>query len=253
MENDLDSVLNEQPEPTQVDPPVVDQPAETGEEVQAPPATEDPIEKRIKGLEAAAAAERRKRQQIEEQYQRLAQQQQPQRTEEGPPDPERFQDNPQEYWRLLARYEARQELQQVVRQSQEQQAANQRQAAAMATKDRLDSLILRGQAKYGDFDAVINAGLGPFLSPTLAEAIAESEVGDDVSYWLGKNPAEAHRIAQLPERQMVRELTKLESKVTAPVRPSIPQTLTAVRDSRGQFAPQRYDGPTPLDQILARK
>ena len=85
----------------------------------------------------------------------------------------------------------------------------------------------------------------------MREAIGESELGDDVAYWLGKNPAEAARIAQLSERQMVRELTKLEGKLTAPKPTPIPRTLTTERDSRGQFA-QRYDGPTPLDAIFAR-
>lgn len=258
--SNLDSVLNEQPEnpepqePAQQEAPEVL--AETGEH-QAPPAEEE-TERETKGLVAGITAERQKRQLAEQRAAQLEQQlrqfsQQPPKQDDGPPDPEKFQDNPQEYWRLLARHEARQELNQFAAKAKEEQAAQRQQAEQQALNERVNSVIAKGQAKYQDFDAAINAGLGPFLTPTLRDAIAESDIGEDVSYWLAKNPAEAHRIAQLSERQMVRELTKLESKVTAPPQRAIPQTLTSARDSRGQFTAQRYDGPTPLDAILARK
>lgn len=255
---DLASILSE--EETTVETPEVEAQAETPEptepeptgETAAPPAEpkDDPIDTHRKGLEAAVLAERRKRQELEQQLARFTQQQQPVK-QDGPPDPNAYQENPQEYWRLLARYEARQELQEVVRQAQEQQTQQMQARQAQEVASRIDALVAAGNAKYRDFDSVINAGLGPFLNPSLKEAIADSEAGADVSYWLGKNPGEAARISQLPEKAMVREITKLESRVRAPVRQTIPQTLTQTRDSRGQFQPA-YDGPTPLDAVLNR-
>lgn len=258
MEN-LNAVLNEQPEQPEQPAQEIEQdlqPEQTGE-IAAPPA-ESETEKQAKGIQAAMLAERQKRQlaeqraaQLEAQLQRFTQQ--PERKEpEGPPNPEHYTENPQEYWRLLARYEARQELSQAMKHAQEAQRLEAERQAQQAKADRINAVVMKGQAKYQDYDAAINAGLGPFLTPTLAEAIAESDVGDEVSYWLAKNPVEAARISRLSERQMVREIAKLESKVTAPERPAIPRTLSQARDERGQFAPV-WTGPTPLDAIVARK
>lgn len=260
--NDLDSVLNEQPEqpeqPAQAEQVEQEarQPEQTGE-VAAPPA-EDETEKQAKGIQAAMLAERNKRQLAEQRAALLEQQlqqfvqRQPEKKEEGPPDPANFQENPQEYWRLLARYEARQEFAAAQQQANERQRQQEAQREQQARAERIGAVVLKGQAKYQDYDAAINGGLGPFLTAQLAEAIGESDAGEDVSYWLAKNPAEAARISRLPERQMVREIAKLETKVTAPERAAIPRTLSQSRDERGQFAPV-FTGPTPLDAILARK
>lgn len=257
MDNDLQSVFSDEQQPAAEAP--AEQPehaeqetqVETGEQ-QATPA-ESEADKRAKGIEAALLAERRKRQELEAHIQRLSQPKQEQAKPEGPPDPNNYQDNPQEYWRLLARFEARQEVEQArAREAEERKAEAQRQEM-MQRAERINSAIVKGQAKYQDFDAVINGGLGPFLNPVFHAAITESDVAEDVSYWLGRNPAEAARISQLSERQMLREIAKLEARVSVPEeRQTIPRTLTNQRDARGRFEPA-YAGPTPLDDILARK
>ena len=266
MDTDLSSILSDEgqpnPEPQAETPAPAQEP--TGEQQAATPAEpqEDAIDTHRKGLEAAVVAERTKRQNaeararaVEEQYRAFVEQQQPQKPAgDEPPDPAAFQDNPQEYWRLLARHEARQELQQAVQQAQEQRQQQERQTQAADHYRRVMGVVETGQSKYRDFDVVINSGLGPFLNDTLRDAIADiPDVGADVSYWLAKNPAEASRISQLPERQMVRELAKVELKAVAPARQPIPQTLTQARDTRGQFTPNAYTGPTPLDDILNHK
>ena len=254
MESTLDSILSEegQPEVIEAQPEtaaVETAPEPTGE-VAAPPAVqEDPIDTHRKGLEAAVIAERRKRQELEHQLQQFRQQQQPQpKADDGPPDASQYEGNPQEYWAKLARYEARQELAQVVRQANEQQAEQARQREQMELSERVNSVIAAGNAKYRDFDAVINNGLGPFLNASMRESLT-GELGHEVAYWLGKNPAEAARVAGLPPLQMAREIGRIESRVSAPKPQAIPQTLTQSRDSRGQFQPA-FDGPTPLDAIL---
>lgn len=257
----LTSALSEegQQEPQQVEQvaeqvaPNQEQHQATGEEA-APPAEsqETREEPQAKGLQAALLAERRRRQELERM---LSEQQQPkqQQTDDGAPDPAKYQDNPQQYWRDLARYEARQELKSAEEQRQQREreaAENQR---LHETKAKLDAAVAKGQQKYRDFDAVINGGLAPFLTDSIREEIAASDVGDDVAYWLGKNPAEAHRLASLDGRALAREIARLETRVTKPPAPQIPQTLTQARDARGQFAQASYDGPTPLDAVLGRK
>ena len=172
----------------------------------------------------------------------------------GAPDPAAYEGNPQQYWRDLARYEARQELQAAVAEAQQAQKQAQENERITAVQQRLNDTVAKGQVKYRDFDAVINGSLAPFLTDALREEIGHSEAGHEVAYWLGKNPAEAQRLSALDARSLAREIVKLEGKVVAPPKPVLPQTLTQVRDSRGQFAnAPAYDGPTPLDAVLSRK
>jgi len=247
----VESVAVEASEPIQSEAPAAEP---TGEESATPAEPRQETDDSAKGLQAALIAERRKRQQIEAELQQWRQQQQPQKHDDAAPDPAAFENNPQEYWRQLARYEARQELQAAVQQAQQAQQQQKENERIASVKERLDAAVFTGQQKYRDFDAVINGGLAPFLNDAMREEIAASDVGHEVAYWLGKNPAEAARIASLDARSLAREVVKLETKVTALPKPVLPQTLTNVRDSRGQFASANpYDGPTPLDAVLGRK
>jgi hypothetical protein len=47
----------------------------------------------------------------------------------------------------------------------------------------------------------------------MAEAITESSVGPQVAYELGKNPAEAARIASLPPMRQIAEIGQLEARL----------------------------------------
>lgn len=271
MSTDLGSILNDQPEAEPaaevVEQPTPEAQAEqtevvTGEEVAAPPAEqqEDPIEKRQKGLEAAVTAERRRRQELERQLAEFQQAQQatkPQAVEEPQGEPQRqdFADDSQ-YFRALAKYEAKQI---VAAERQEQTRARERQEQEAHMREfqkKSDETVNAGRAKFADFDAVINDGLAPFLNPVLQEALIHAG-GHEVAYWLGKNPAEAARVSQLPPMQMVLEIGRLESKVAAAeqqAKPLIPKTLTQERNVAGQFVKaDTYNGPTPLDAILANK
>lgn len=265
MADSLDNVLSEQgktqTEQVQTEQVQTEQIAETtGEQAATPAETQDdPLEKHRKGLEAAAAAERRKRQEAEQReaaanakLEQLLRQQQPKPAEEGAPDPNDYQDNPQEYWRLLARYEARQELraEQVrLKQEQERQQAQSRQAQF---QEAASKAVMAGQAEFQDFDTVVNSGLAPFMTPVMQQALVLTQGGHKIAYHLGKNPLEAARIAQLDPMSMLIELGELRTKVTNPTRQPIPQTLTQTRDARGQFKPAD-DGPPSLEAILGRK
>lgn len=267
-EASLESVFgSEQPaEPLEPVAQEVQEPAEqaTGEEVAATPAEpqDDPMERHRKGLEAAAVAERNKRQAAEaraqaleeriRQFEQQQQRQQPANTE-GEPDPQdpRYQENPQAYWRDLARYEARQELKQQAEADKARQQQEEQDRVQLAFKERVQNVVEQGRTKFPDFDAVINSGLSPFLNPTMHQALGLSDNGHETAYWLGKNPAEAARISQLPPMLMVLELGRVAAKASAPAPAPIPRTLTDVRNAAGQFA-ARQSEITPLDAILTR-
>jgi len=256
----LDSVLDEsqvieEQEVAEHDEPESVGVVDMGEEEAAPPAAEPQPEEdaRQKGIQAALLAERRKRQEIEAKLQELQTKQPAADKPQGPPALDQFATY-DEYIAAVSRYNARQEYesmrqQETARQQQEAQLREQ-----MEFQRAIDARVAAGQAKYADFDAVVNTGLAPFLSQQLAHSIAESNAGHDVAYYLGKNPAEAARIADLPERQQIREIARLESRLEyeakQPQKPTIPQTLTTARDTRGRFQAPAQDGPTPLDAVL---
>lgn len=69
-------------------------------------------------------------------------------------------------------------------------------------------------ASHEDYDDVVS---NPALHITQAMALAvhESEIGPQIAYHLGKNPAEAARIAALSPLSQAREIGRIESKLTA--------------------------------------
>lgn len=259
----LDGILNDvepvevAPEPElheEVQPDLEPEPQDTGEEVAAPPAEVKEAPK-AKGIEAALIAERRKRQELEHRLQQLTQpKQQEAQQPKGEPQPAEFQTY-EAYLAELARYNADQRWEERQRTHAEQEKQKAEQSRQMDMERAAFERIAQGQAKYADFDAVINDGLAPFLTPALHEAIVTADGGHEVAYYLGKNPAEAARIAQLSERAQARELGRLEERLLTqaakPIKPTIPQTLTQTRDTRGQFAARPDNEPTTLDAILA--
>jgi hypothetical protein len=70
------------------------------------------------------------------------------------------------------------------------------------------------------------------VTPVMADAITDSNLGTQVSYWLGQNPHEAARIASLPPIRQVAEIGQLEARI-----------------GWGQVAPKTTSGPTPSRTI----
>lgn len=225
-------------------------------EEQAPP-PEAPVQhddKKRHGIEAAMLAERRKRQELEAELARYRQQDQRKEPVKEPSveDYATYED----YVADLAKYHAAQQLSELKRQEQQavEQARQQQEQAEL--QDRTMSVIAAGQAKYQDFDAAINGNLAPYLNPALHRELVMSDIGHEVAYYLAKHVDELQRVASLPERQLIREIARIESVVSKPAQPEakpvIPKTLTTTRDARGRYE-SPSDGPTPLADILGRK
>jgi hypothetical protein len=121
--------------------------------------------------------------------------------------------------------------------------------------ERQQSELLEGYAereetardKYEDFESVVyNPNLR--ITTLMAQTIQASDIGPDIAYYLGSNPKEANRIAQLPPLLQAKEIGKLEAKlVTDPpvVRKSTkaPDPIAPVNASRSN-AP-KYDTTDP--------
>lgn len=191
------------------------EPEEKGEEKAAPPA-ETPDDHKRKGQEAALLAERRRRQELEREMEELRRQAQPPQPKpepvEGAPDPSKF-DDYGEYMRAVSRWEAKQVLDEERRNYAETQQQRRQHDAQAQFQRATAEKVSAGQAKYQDFDAVINDGLAPFLTPHLHTALIDSDIGEDVAYFLGKNPLEAERIAKLHPVAAAREIGRLEAKL----------------------------------------
>lgn len=255
-----DEVKQEAVESTEAQAEVVtEQEADTtGEEVTAPPADQPKVEdKQSQGLVAAAIAERNRRQQAEQQAEQYRQELEAlkrprQAAPNGAPDPAQYTDV-MEFAKDFAAYEVSQS-----RQTWEQQYRQEQMRREIQL--RTSSVISEGKSKYQDFDESLES-----LRPILAHGDFGNALvlrgGPDVAYYLSKDPAEAYRIASLPTSEMVLEIAELRGMLkgksaaptpAAPVRQPIPQTLTQVRNASGQFAPS-FDGPTPLEELFARK
>lgn len=137
---------------------------------------------------------------------------------EGKPTLEQFDYDPEKYAAAVSEYaktEAGKEFE-----------AKQRTEAGKREHQSLlsgwEEKVTRADEKYDDFNEVVGE-LNPNV-PVVA-AIFEAENGEDIAYYLGKNPKEAQRIAQLHPRAQIREIGKIEAKLLAePVKPKKPST-----------------------------
>lgn len=72
----------------------------------------------------------------------------------------------------------------------------------------------KASERYPDFLTVVgNPALA--VNEHMAEFIAESELGDEVAYHLGKNPLKAAQISKMTAVGAVRELTRLENELAS--------------------------------------
>lgn len=191
-------------------------------------------ERRAEAAEAALAATRK--------------QDAPAQPADGEPNPDDFQfgETDAGYIRALARYEAKQEFQQ-----QAQQHAAQEQARSLEqTWEQRQTAFAQDKADYAE----VLAREWP-CTPVMADAIKTSEDGPAVAYHLANNPDEARRIAALHPISQVRELGRIEARLSAPAAPATSPTKT-VSDAPAP-APQarglsgRFVAPDDTDDLEA--
>lgn len=94
-------------------------------------------------------------------------------------------------------------------------AESARNAAQSAAASVFEAREVIARETYADYDVVAK---NPHvqISNAMAEVILDSDVGPELAYHLGKNPAEAARIAALPPSRQAAELGRLEAKISAP-------------------------------------
>ena len=89
------------------------------------------------------------------------------------------------------------------------------------------------RSRYADLDAVMAvAANANIVSPDLAAMVLEGESPVDVAYHLGKNPALARSLSQMPPLQAARELGRIEAGLSRPqprTATNAPDPITPVR------------------------
>jgi hypothetical protein len=301
----LENLFNGTAEPSEPTPPVEvtppepapQEPAPTGEPQPPAPPAEEPEDPKVTAFKAKAIDEGKKRQRLEqenaelrqrqaqvEQYlQQLAhQQRQQQQAPQQKPQGIQPQDYPtyEAYLEAVAEQKATVKAQEIwetnmrrTMEAQRQEAIQQQTAADLA------DMLKAGKEKYPDFEQVVANPHVP-VTDTMLNAMMVIDGGHEVSYFLGQNPMEAARIANLPPSSQAREIGKLAKQITAPLQvppvaqvapvvmppaapapvaaapapavPELPKTLTQTRSAGGQFT-KAWTGPTPLDEVFRKK
>lgn len=93
--------------------------------------------------------------------------------------------------------------------------------------------IAEKRAQYADLDQVLAvAQRADVVSNHVAEMVLASDVAVDLAYHLGKNPAVARQISQLPPLQAARELGRIEARLSPPqpkLETNAPPPIAAVK------------------------
>ena len=140
---------------------------------------------------------------------------------------------------------------------QDQAAAAEQQRAVQQHARTLTAKMAEGSVKYADYTEVLNNPQLPKLAtqnPLLLQAMIEHENMVDITYYLAKNVAEAHRIAALPPARAIMEVGRIAAQLPAnmPRRTSNAPPPPGTVGGRGttNAAPADND---PVDVWLAKR
>ncbi len=115
---------------------------------------------------------------------------------------------PEDYTRAVAEQAVREVGSEILA----RQASQAQEIATRAAQDAWTETTAEFRRKVPDFDAVAhNPNLT--VTPVMADAIRESSRGAEIAYYLGKNPAEAVRIASLAPVSQATAIARLEARV----------------------------------------
>lgn len=125
--------------------------------------------------------------------------------------------------------------------------------AVKARESSWNERIEKARSKYDDFDDVA-LGERTVITPAMAEAIKESDMGADLAYWLGKNADEAKRIAGLSAVAQVREIGKIEARLSEkPAAKPVSKTPAPIEAIGGGKTPSNDLSKMSMDEYMATR
>ena len=139
---------------------------------------------------------------------------------DGEPKLEQFSDI-EEYAKAKADWKAQEALKEHEAKRQQESVRSEQQKVLQEWEEK----VADAAEKYDDFDQVV----GKFVPNShWGFAMAEADNGADIAYFLSKHPKELQRITALPPRSQIREIGKLEAKLSAtPAAPKQPSKAPA--------------------------
>ncbi len=153
--------------------------------------------------------------------------------EPGPPRLDAY--NSYEEWvEATADYRAEKRFTELQRQSEERAAQERERKAAESRRATYEKAVATIEDRYPDYHEV-TAEMP--VTRAMAEFILEHNKGTDIAYYLGKNPDEAMRIANLSPVRQGFELAQLEAKLTTP----------------GSQAKTASNAPEPINPVRPRE
>lgn len=207
--------------------------ADGGKEVPAPKTFTQAELDEIVQREKAKAAARAERKAFRDARQQL--QQQPR-----PPEREQFRDD-EAFNAAQLEHLAEQKAKQLIEQRQKAEQQERVQEAFLEKAEK-------AAERYPDFHAVISNPNLP-INETMAEFIVESDLGDDVAYHLGKNPAKAAQIAQMSHVKAVLALTRLATELASKPKATPSKAPDPIRPVGQRGAPSSSTLPSDDDDI----
>lgn len=178
-----------------------------------------------------------------------ARQSEPEQTTQQRPRPEQF-DDYDAYVEALADWKTEQKLEQRIAMEQQALVRYQQQQQEENLTRTFQKRAKAAAAKYADFADVAFSDEVP-VSDAMRAVILESEAGPDLAYWLGSNPQEAERIAQLPAIAAARELGRIEASLAAPAQPKPQPRVTRAPEPIRPVTAAAKTSPNILDDNFA--
>jgi len=162
-----------------------------------------------------------------------------------------------DYSEQRAQFIARKEIRATIEREREESEKREIARAQEETRQRHQARVDAALEKYPDFHEVAETP-DVRISMPMVHAILHSDMGPDLQYFLGKNPAEVERIMKLPPPSQLLEMGKIEAKLATPAPAPVPKKEVSsasppIRPIRPtESAPARKDpGEMSMDEYKA--
>ena len=236
---------NTMPAPVETD--QQDQPETTPDKTFTQAELDEVVEKRLARERRKYERERHQRE-VEEAERRGRESAQAQPQDDAPPKREDF-DSLEDWLEAKTDWKVEQKLRE--RDARADTIERQREAKTRAEQmDRTwQERTREAQKRFADFDEVVTQNEDLTVTPAMAAAIKATDNGIDIAYHLGKNPAEAERIASLDPVAQVWELGKLAATLNTKPVSKAPPPVEPVKAGRSA-SNDLYDPNLSTEQFI---
>ena len=147
--------------------------------------------------------------------------QEPQKPVLDPNNPDAYNAALEEYVVAKAGHAAEEKVKEKLAEEEKKRQDSELAAQTRKVQEDYKARVEKAREKHPDYSEVAESP-DVQVSMVMASAIAHSEDGPEIAYFLGKNPAEAERISKLvPQLQLV-ELGRISQRLVTPPTPSKP-------------------------------